>query len=156
MPFVDAKETPETKVSLTNSIRGNKLYCAQAEIARKATAGVAIASLVSREARLVLGPAMIPKGSCGRNALSWVSSRLSRPKSQSNGTARGRAFFRSQASVTASRMLSMMDRKPRAPVLRSIALPAMAPSAGEAEVDAFHLEQPLVLLDQGILGLKAP
>ena len=49
----------------------------------------------------------------------------------------------------------MMERRPRAPVLRSIALRAIAPSASSASVRSieFHLEQPLVLLDQRVLRL---
>ena len=135
MPFVDAKETPETKVSLTNSIRGNKLYCAQAEIARKATAGVAIASLVSREARLVLGPSNDPERFM----------REERPR----GLRRGAMHFKPSVGYR-EQMLSMMDRKPRAPVsLDRLASDGAERLLGEAEVDALHLEQPLVLLDPG-------
>ena len=49
----------------------------------------------------------------------------------------------------------MMERSPRAPVLRSIAFLAMAPSASSATVrfDSLHLEQPLILLHQRVLGL---
>ena len=49
----------------------------------------------------------------------------------------------------------MIERRPRAPVLRSIALRAIAPNASSAmrEVDRFHLEQPLVLFYQRVLRL---
>jgi hypothetical protein len=49
----------------------------------------------------------------------------------------------------------MIERSPRAPVLRSMALRAMAPSASSAsvEIDRLHLEQPLILLHQRVLGL---
>ena len=48
----------------------------------------------------------------------------------------------------------MIERSPRALVLRSIAFLAMAPSASaHSEIDPVHLEQPLILLDQRVLGL---
>ena len=49
----------------------------------------------------------------------------------------------------------MIERRPRAPVLRSIALRAIAPSASSASVRSIrlHLEQPLILLHQCVLGL---
>ena len=49
----------------------------------------------------------------------------------------------------------MIERRPRAPVLRSIALRAIADKrlVGEREVDGLHLEHALVLLDQRVLRL---
>ena len=49
----------------------------------------------------------------------------------------------------------MIERRPRAPVLRSIALRAIAFSASSVKVsfDVLHLEQALVLLDQRVLRL---
>ena len=49
----------------------------------------------------------------------------------------------------------MMERSPRAPVLRAIAFLAMAPSVSprHSEIDPLHLEQPLILLHQRVLGL---
>ena len=48
----------------------------------------------------------------------------------------------------------MIERRPRAPVLRSMALRAIVPRASSAqrEIDRFHLEQALILLDQRVLG----
>ena len=47
----------------------------------------------------------------------------------------------------------MMERSPRAPVLRSIAFLAMAPSASPDEMEGVDLtEQPLILLHQRVLG----
>src|SRR5580704_14448685 len=39
-----------------------------------------------------------------------------------------------RSNMVSSRMLSMIERRPRAPVLRSIALRAMAPSASSAKL----------------------
>ncbi len=49
----------------------------------------------------------------------------------------------------------MIERRPRAPVLRSIACLAIAfrASCVERELDVFHVEQALVLLDQRVLRL---
>ena len=49
----------------------------------------------------------------------------------------------------------MIERRPRAPVLRWIAFWATALQRvlGEGELHALHLEQPLVLLDQRVLRL---
>jgi len=48
----------------------------------------------------------------------------------------------------------MIERRPRAPVLRSMALRAIAPRLfGERQVDRLHLEQPLVLFYQRVLRL---
>jgi hypothetical protein len=46
----------------------------------------------------------------------------------------------------------MIERWPRAPVLRSMALRGDGAQRllGKAEVDALHLEQPMILLDQGV------
>jgi hypothetical protein len=48
----------------------------------------------------------------------------------------------------------MIERNPRAPALRSMAFPEIAPRAsrGQRKLDVLHLEQPLILLDQRILG----
>jgi hypothetical protein len=50
----------------------------------------------------------------------------------------------------------MIDRSPRAPVLRAIARLAMADSASSVKVQrhVFQLEKPLVLLDQRVLRLR--
>ena len=52
-------------------------------------------------------------------------------------------------------MPSMIERRPRAPVWRSIALRATDDErlVLEGELDVLHLEQPLILLDQRVLGL---
>jgi hypothetical protein len=49
----------------------------------------------------------------------------------------------------------MMERSPRRPVLRAIALRATAARrvVGEGQAHAFHVEQAGVLLDQSVLGL---
>ena len=49
----------------------------------------------------------------------------------------------------------MIERRPRAPVLRSIAFLAIEPSGVrmDGQVDVLHVEQPLVLLDQRVLRL---
>ena len=49
----------------------------------------------------------------------------------------------------------MMERSLRAPVLRSMAFLAMAPSASlrHSEIDPLHREQLLILLHQRVLGL---
>ena len=51
-------------------------------------------------------------------------------------------------------MSSMIERRPRAPVLRLIAFSAIDERlVGELELDALHLEELLVLLDQRVLRL---
>jgi len=57
--------------------------------------------------------------------------------------------------MVSSKMLSRIERNPRAPVLRSIALRATAPSASSAKVSSMflHLEQPLILLHQRVLRI---
>ncbi len=49
----------------------------------------------------------------------------------------------------------MIERRPRAPVLRSIAFLAIGVERvlGEGQLDVLHLEQPLILLDQRVLRL---
>ena len=49
----------------------------------------------------------------------------------------------------------MIERRPRAPVLRSMARLAMRRQRVlvEGELDVLHLEQPLILLDQRVLRL---
>ena len=50
----------------------------------------------------------------------------------------------------------MIERRPRAPVLRSMARLAMARQrvVGECQLGILQLEQPLVLLDQRVLRLR--
>src|SRR5580704_9823958 len=60
-----------------------------------------------------------------------------------------------RSNIESRSIASMMERSPRAPVLRSIAFLAMALSASAATVRStpLHLEQPLILLHQRVLGL---
>ncbi len=54
--------------------------------------------------------------------------------------------------------LSMIERRPRAPVLRSMALlgdRARSASSWKVSIDTLHLEQPLVLLQERVLGLAS-
>ena len=57
--------------------------------------------------------------------------------------------------MTSSSTCSRIERRPRAPVLRASALRAIARSAqlADLELDAFHAEHLLVLLDQRVLRL---
>ena len=59
------------------------------------------------------------------------------------------------SNIVSSRMPSMIERRPRAPVLRAIALRATPRSASSVNSrrDVLHLEQALVLLDQRVLRL---
>src|SRR6516164_7619311 len=58
-----------------------------------------------------------------------------------------------RSNMVSSRIPSMIERRPRAPVLRSIALNGAQCLLRQREIDRLHLEQPLVLFDQRVLGL---
>src|SRR5262245_46077023 len=59
-----------------------------------------------------------------------------------------------RSNMVSSRMLSKIERRPRAPVLRSIALRNRAQRlVGKRQLDVLHLEQALVLLDQRVLRI---
>jgi hypothetical protein len=59
------------------------------------------------------------------------------------------------SNIVSSRIFSMIERRPRAPVLRVIALRAISRQSVlvEGQFDIFHLEQALILLDQRVLRL---
>src|SRR5947208_11522117 len=61
-----------------------------------------------------------------------------------------------RSNMVSSRIPSIIERRPRAPLLRSMALRAMAPRSllRQYEIDRLHLEQPLILLDQRVLWLR--
>jgi hypothetical protein len=55
--------------------------------------------------------------------------------------------------MVSSRTLSIIERNPRAPVLRSMAFRAMAPSASSAKLRSMRSISNRVLFNQGVLGL---
>src|SRR6516164_7424519 len=58
-----------------------------------------------------------------------------------------------RSNMVSSRIPSMIERRPRAPVLRSMALRAMAPSASSASVRSINSISNSRLLHQRVLGL---